>query len=148
MNAPLSPWRLRARTGEAALEILRARALIAFVPFGRWRDRLGGMVTADADGPDAGGDPSPLAAEARRLARHVDRAAGRLPLAAKCLPRAIALARMLRRRGIPHVLVIAARPGPLRGGEDDLHAWIAVEGLIVLGNLPGPWACLLTLASG
>jgi len=54
---------------------------------------------------------------------------------------------MLRRRAIGHTLVIAARPGAARGGDDDLHAWIEASGLILLGNLPGPWARLLALHS-
>jgi len=135
-------WRLRCRTAEAAAEIARARALVAFVPFARWRDRLG---TASA-GPAVAADGAALA-EARRLARHVDRAASRMPGESKCLPRAMALGKMLRRRAIPHALVIAARPESRRGGDDDLHAWIEVSGLILLGNLPGPWARLLTLNS-
>ena len=139
-------WRLRARTAEAALEIVRARLLVARVPFARWRDQLG----ATADGPFAA--EAPLSAddlaEARRLARHVDRAATRLPGESKCLARAMALGRMLRRRAIGHTLVIAARPGIARGGDDDLHAWIETSGLILLGNLPGPWARLLVLHTG
>lgn len=63
----------------------------------------------------------------------------------KCLPRAIALSRMLRRRGIAHRLVIAARPAGARNGADDLHAWIEMGGTIVLGELPGNWIQVLGL---
>lgn len=139
-------WRLRARTAEAALEIVRARLLVARVPFARWRDQLGvtGGVPSGTEPPLSAED----LAEARRLARHVDRAAMRLPGESKCLARAMALGRMLRRRAIAHTLVIAARPGAVRGGDDDLHAWIEASGLILLGNLPGPWARLLVLHTG
>lgn len=139
-------WRLRARTAEAALELIRARLLVARVPFARWRDQLG--ATADPYPGDDNRISEDDLAEARRLARHVDRAATRLPGESKCLARAMALGRMLRRRAISHTLVIAARPGAARGGDDDLHAWIEASGLILLGNLPGPWARLLTLHSG
>lgn len=150
MSAPLPTWRLRARTGEAALALLGARGLIAFVPFARWRSWLGDPVQPPGDIAAPSGlppsEPTPGQREAGRLARHVDRAAARLPLPLKCLPRAMALSWMLRRRNIAHLLVLAARPGHARGGEDDLHAWVEVNGLIVLGNLPGPWLRLVSLA--
>lgn len=106
-----------------------ARLVVAWLPFGIWRGWLG---LSGAALPDA-------ANEAQRLAHHVDRAASRLPFPTLCLPRAIALSRLLLRRGIPHQLVIAARPASQRGGGDDLHAWIEAGGRIVLGELPGRW---------
>lgn len=83
--------------------------------------------------------------EAARLAAHVRRGAGRLPFESKCLPQALALSRMARRRAVPHSLVIAARPLGARSGMDDLHAWIEVGGRIVLGEIPGPWIRVLAL---
>lgn len=127
-----SPWRLRARTLEAMAGLAAARVVIALVPLARWRDRfgLGGPSNADA------------LVEARKLAAHVRRGAGRLPIASKCLPQALALSWMLRRRRITHRLTIAARPTEARGAGDDLHAWIELDGVIVLGELPGPWLAL------
>lgn len=115
--------------------LIAARGVIAMAPLERWRGRFGlaGPVT-----------PAALA-EAWRLAAHVRRGAGRLPFTAKCLPQALALSRMLRRRGIAHRLIIAARPDAARTGADDLHAWIEVDGTIVLGDLPGPWLPLFSL---
>lgn len=117
------------------LGLLAARCAIALVPLKAWRGRLG-----------LAGEASDTAIrQARKLAQHVDRAARRLPLAAKCLPRAMALSRMLRARGLPHRMVIAARPAGTRGGADDLHAWVEIAGTIVLGDLPGPWLPVLIL---
>ena len=115
--------------------LIAARGVVALMPLERWHGRFGltGPVT-----------PAALA-EARRLAAHVRRGAGRLPLASKCLPQALALSRMLRRRRIAHHLIIAARPDAARTGKDDLHAWIEVDTAIVLGDLPGPWMPLFSL---
>ncbi len=106
-----------------------ARLVVARVPFSLWRGRLGLGGTKPVCG----------AAEARRLALHVERAAQRLPFGLLCLPRAMALSWLLRRRAIPHALVMAVRPADQRGGPDDLHAWVEAGGTIVLGALPGTW---------
>lgn len=128
-------WHLRSRTLEAIAWLFAARLAVGFVRIERWRGHLG----------LAGIPHKTDIAEAKRLARHVDRAAGRLPFQSKCLPRAVALSRMLRRRGIAHRLVIAARPANARNGSDDLHAWVELAGVIVLGNLPGNWISVLGL---
>jgi hypothetical protein len=129
-NPPVSAWRLRARTIEAMIGLIKARLLVRFGRFARWRVRLGLAGTASAF----------EAARAAGLARHVERGAARLPFAAACLPRAMALSTMLQRRGIAHRLTIAARPASARGGDDDLHAWIECGGGILIGDLPGPWS--------
>lgn len=134
-------WRLRARTGEALVRLLGARLLIELVPLRLWRDRLGKPAPADRQSPSA---PTPdQRDEAQRLAIHVERAAGRLPIGMKCLPRALALAGMLRARGLPYELVIAARPASVRDGVDDLHAWIDVGDRRVVGDVAGPWMTVL-----
>lgn len=122
-------WRLRGRTLEALALLFLARLTVAWLPFGLWRSwlGLGGAATPDTE------------IEARRIARHIQRAASRLPFTILCLPRAMALSWLLHRRAIPHQLVIAARPASQRGGADDLHAWVEAAGCIVLGELPGPW---------
>jgi hypothetical protein len=112
-----------------------ARLTITLVPLPRWHRLFGlGGAVRPAD-----------VATARKHARHVDRAAMRLPLECKCLPRAMALSRILRRRGVAHRLTIAVRPLAERAGRDDLHAWIDVGGETVIGDLPGPWAPVLAL---
>jgi aryl-alcohol dehydrogenase-like predicted oxidoreductase len=80
-----------------------------------------------------------------RSAGHVEWAAVRLPFSTKCLPQAMALSWMLRRKGISHQLVLAARPAHLRDSADALHAWVEVDGTKIVGDLPGPWIETLRL---
>ena len=110
--------------------------MIALVPFARWRDSLGGEAQPGKEESLADG---------QRLARHVESAARRLPFATPCLPRAMALSWLLRKRKIPHVLVFAARPTELRNRADALHAWVEVGDTKVIGDLPGPWLEMLRL---
>ena len=133
---PRNVWPLRRLTLEAAFSLLFARVLVALRPLSRWHDSLGH--------PGSNSPDRQALIEARRLANHVDRAAARLPGTSLCLARAIALSRMLRRRGIGHGMVIAIRPARLRGGSDDLHAWVEVDGGIAIGDLPGPWAIVFS----
>jgi hypothetical protein len=116
-----------------------AQFLVLFIPFDRWRNGLGA-----AGGTAAPGDSLEIA---RRLAADVEWAAQRLPFPTKCLPRAMALSWMLRRRRIGHTLVIAVRPSPLRHSPDALHAWVEAVGQKVLGDLPGPWVETARLGS-
>ncbi len=125
---------MRGRTAEAALALLAARTIVAAVPYRRWQALLG-LKTGSAGAPKA----------ARRLGSHVDRAADRLPMAFKCLPRAIALSMLLRRRALSHRVVLAVRPASSRGQNDDLHAWVEVDNTIVIGELPGPWLEMIAL---
>lgn len=131
-----SAWTLRARTLSALTLLVAAQAAIRVVSFACWRARLGLAGSATPGQQDA----------ARRLAVHVTRAAARLPWGAKCLPQAVALSWLLRRRAVPHTLVIAARPpGQREPGGDTLHAWVECGGPIVIGELPGPWHVLARL---
>lgn len=84
---------------------------------------------------------------ARQLAADVEWAARRLPVATKCLPRAMALSWMLRRRRIGHTLVIAVRPSEMRQSADAMHAWVEIEGERLIGDLPGPWIETLRLGA-
>lgn len=129
-------WRSRLRTAAAMGALCWARLLIAAVPFDRWRNRLGGKA----------GDKA-AAGAARRLAAHVDWAARLLPMSTKCLPRAMALSWILRSQGLAHCIIFAVRPAAQRGHNDDLHAWVEVDGEKVIGDLPGPWIELLRLGS-
>ena len=123
------PWAARRLTLQAAAALIAARWRVRLVPFGRWSAGLGLAGTASAHQQQL----------ANRLARHVERAAWRLPGTSKCLPQAMALSHLLRVRSIPHRLTLAVRPRTARGGLDDLHAWVSCGGVIVLGDLPGPW---------
>lgn len=131
-------WSLRLRTAEALAYLVATRGVLALLPYAKWSRQVG-LVGQPTEADQA---------EAARLARHIERAASRLPLETKCLPRAVALSRMLRRRALPHRLVIAARPAAHRQGQDDLHAWIEVDQVIAIGQLPGPWARLAAIPDG
>ena len=113
-----------------------AHLTVTLVPLGRWRNMLGASTEAD---------PDDRARRARQLAGAVDRAADRLPFTTKCLPRAVALSWLLRRRGMHHALVIAVRPPHLRDAPDALHAWVEIGGAKIIGDLPGPWIETLRL---
>lgn len=116
-----------------------ARLLVAWVPFDRWRNWLGAAKSCDEPGSaDALG-------MGRRLAAHVEWAAVRLPSSTMCLPQAMALSWLLRRNGIGHQVVVAARPAHLRDSEDALHAWVEVDGQKIMGDLPGQWVETLRL---
>lgn len=136
-------WRLRRLTLEAMLRLCAARLLVRLVPLRLWRGRLGQLAPA-ATGTAEPADTA-AAAQARRLALHVERAAARLPFQTKCLPRAIALARMLQARRQPYALRIATLPAHERGGSNDLHAWVEVNGVKVIGDLPGNWVVIVNL---
>jgi hypothetical protein len=69
----------------------------------------------------------------------------RLPFNSKCLPQAMALSWMMRKRDLPHDLVIASRPAGVRTGKEDLHAWVEQDSEIIHGELPGPWSVILRL---
>lgn len=133
LSQPEGRWQRRKLTVEALLELLRAMAMVRFSRFERWRDSLGW------DDCEIEEDRGQNDATARLLAVHVERAAARLTLPVKCLPRAIALGAMLRRRGIAHHIVIAARSSKKREEGDPLHAWAERSGKTLIGDQPGPW---------
>lgn len=129
-------WQLRTRMAQAMALLCVAWLLIWLLPFRLWRDRLG--LSSGRSDP----------AQARHLARHIERAVQRLPFHAKCLPQAMTLSWLLRAARVAHTIKLAARPAALRGGDDDLHAWVECGGHIVIGDLPGPWVVTLSLPVG
>jgi len=116
--------------------LLLARILVAAVPFRLWREGLG-----------TAGDPEEQYENrtAERLAADVEWAAGKIPVSTDCLPRAMALSWMLRKRRVPHAVVFAVRPSSSRTDKDGLHAWVEVRGTRLIGDLPGPWIETLRL---
>lgn len=107
--------------------------LVARVPFRRWSASLGRI--GPPDGPHSAPLPAQVSLRARRAARAVERCAGLLPFETRCLPRAMALAWMLRRRRIPANLLMGVAEKMRRGTLDDLHAWISCDGNIIMGKL-------------
>ena len=142
--AELGWWRIHAQLFEAAVLLVVSRLLVNFVRFGRWRDALGHVLlparTGVTDEECRGSGPPE-----RHLSRVVDRAASRLPFEYRCLPRAMALHWMLTRRGKPTILVIGVLPGSRRGHLDDLHAWVELDGDVLIGASPEPYAILVRL---
>ena len=138
------PWQGRKATVEAMAWLILARLLIARVAFGRWRPWLGTPIAPLAD--DAGQRLDANLA-ARRLARAVVRAAGRLPGESRCLARAMALQWMLRSRGLGGVIRIGVLPGSVRGSLDDLHAWVVRLGEVLIGADAGPHHALFAAAN-
>ncbi len=147
-----APVAAKATALEAALFLLLARLLVAHVPMRRWRRWL---VTAEAPAPtgrpaadshvaSCAGDPEgpalagehPAGAPRRRLprrvARIVRRVARHVPFPAVCLPQAMALQWMLRRRGVSSRLVFGTRRKAQDSGLD-FHAWLTVGGECVIG---------------
>lgn len=138
------PWHGRKATVEAMAWLILARMLIARVPFGRWRRWLGTPVVPPTDDPRLHLDAN-LAQ--RRLARAVERAAGRVPGESRCLARAMALHWMLRRRAIGGVLHIGVLAGSERGSLDDLHAWVTRSGEVLIGASDQPHRALFAAAN-
>ena len=136
LSERLDAWRMRRITVRAMAWLCLARLLVGLVPFRLWRGSLGWTGPAEPENPVA-----------VRLARHVERAAGRLPFKVLCLPRAMALSWMLRRARIRNAVVVAIRPPHEREGDDSLHAWVEVSGTRILGDLPGPWHETLRLGA-
>lgn len=130
-------WRSRLRTVTAMVDLTVAGLAVATLPFHRWRDTLGG--TANSRSSEV------LSAQARCLAAHVEWAAKLLPFSTKCLPRAMALSWILRRKRIGHDVVFAVRPAKLRHSDDQLHAWVENASETLIGDLPGPWVETLRL---
>lgn len=111
--------------------LVAARLLVAYVPFRHWRGTLGAQSDPGRPAPPL---DSRAALEARRIGRAVDRAAGRLPGAWLCLPRAMAAQWMLRRRAIPGAILFGVVEPGHRGTPDDLHAWVACGDEVIVGE--------------
>lgn len=129
----LSLWvkavRPRLRTAEATLWLLLAHALIRFVALRYWRFSLGRVAN------------SPLASQCvdiqtdirsiNRVANSVVSGTRRLPFRTLCLPRAMAVQWMLRRRGHASNLIFGIAQGRDIG---HLHAWVTAGGKTVIGD--------------
>lgn len=74
--------------------------------------------------------PRPPDPRGPRVGRAVERVAAVLPWRPRCLPQAVAVRAMLRRRGIPchcHLGVVQTKPLTA-------HAWVTVDGVVVQGG--------------
>jgi Transglutaminase-like superfamily len=123
------------------LRLTLARFLVSAVPLRRWRRLLGPLCEPSKS--IALPDPVALV-----LARAVNRGAARLPFETKCLPRAMALHAMLRRRRLPSVLVIGVLDPSQRGTIEDLHAWVESGDAVIIGALEEPFRPLARFGNG
>ncbi len=118
-------WRHRGRVAEAMVLLLAARMLVARVPLRYWRSTLGKPGAAREHV-----DTWPYVL----IARAVNRGAARLPGQYVCLPRAMAVQWMLRRRGRPSALVFGVERSAQRvGAAPSLHAWVEAGQRTIIG---------------
>lgn len=82
------------------------------------------------------GMPVTTDAAYRRVGAAVMRAAERLPGTYVCLPRAMAVQWMLRRRGRPSTLVLGIQPEYASGDLHALHAWVEAGDQVIIGSDP------------
>ena len=110
---------------EAAVTLTVASMRLRWRPQSETSGLLGNpRPPAPPSAPAAG-----ASSEAIRIGRAVERMAAVLPWHPVCLPRAVAVASMLRRRGIEchaHLGVTGDRP-------PEAHAWVTVGGVVVQG---------------
>lgn len=109
-----------------------ARLMVDLVPLKYWRASLGTIVSKSLLAEPA----RTSEAEGRHLAflaRRVERAARILPFPTKCLPRAVTLQWMLKRRRIGAHLVIAMRKGT-KHSPHLYHAWVETRGEMLIGH--------------
>jgi Transglutaminase-like superfamily len=108
--------------------LVLAKFLIHHVRFGWWRASLGavGKVAQQPTSP----------AIISHVVGAVFRATQRLSGDYVCLPRAMAVQWMLARRGTPSTLVFGIARDMGQGQLHDLHAWVEVGGVIVIGAMP------------
>lgn len=105
-----------------------ARFLVRAVPLGWWRATLGRIGNA--------ADTGCHSTSANRMALAVNQAAERLPGTYVCLPRAMALQWMLRRRRCPSALVFGVERNAGHKMSHLLHAWVESGGRVILGDDP------------
>lgn len=139
-------WKGRLFTAIAMPQLLLAIVLVHFVPMRFWRGHLGALATGPIRSPPAISDTQ--FKDARRRAWHVARAADHLPFTVKCLPQAMVLQWQLRRRGIGSLLAIARHKGQHSDEADIYHAWVELDGTMVLGICERPdYAVLMTFSN-
>lgn len=110
---------------EAAAALCAASLAVKLLPSARTRRLLGVATSAVPAGVNRA-----RVEEAKRVGRAVRRVADVLPWHPVCLPQALAARAMLRRRGIrPEVHLGVAGVSPL-----EAHAWVSVDGAVVLGG--------------
>jgi len=144
--------RLRPRHLEALLFLLSARFLTVILPLRVWRKLVGtpsmeaarNASTKLASSSLAESDLAPD--EAYRLAMTVRQTSVRLPIEMTCLPQAMALFWMLKRRGYGDVKL---HLGVAASSEERFaaHAWLTLGGITVIGETDMAFHPLIALGS-
>ena len=112
---------------EALLWLTVARLLLSMLPFRKVAALLG-LEESRLPSPSRPVDPATLAA----VGWVIPALARRLPWSSTCLVRALAGARLLRRRDVPVTLHLGARSAG--NGTLLAHAWLSAGGRILLGE--------------
>lgn len=128
----MTPNQSRLRTLEAVALLPVARFMVDVVPLKYWRASLGTIV-AKSLLPETARIDQAVGRHPAFLARKVERAARILPFSTKCLPRAVTLQWMLKRRGIAAHLVIAMQKGT-KHSPHLYHAWVEMGGEMLIGH--------------
>lgn len=105
--------------------LVLAKYLIRAVPLHRWRGTLGRVGEPDA---------AEFNAAYRDVSRSVVGAARKLPGDYVCLPRAMAVQWMLRRRGLASAIVFGVTPQQSGEKRHAFHAWVEGGGKIIIGE--------------
>jgi hypothetical protein len=121
-----SPAPDRTRALEATAELTRASLEIWLLPRERTVRLLGRVQPAGAEKRARADELR----EATRVGETAALVARRLPWRPTCLRQALAVQRMLRRRGIPNRLHL----GVASPSEATAHAWVTVDGQAVVGG--------------
>jgi hypothetical protein len=101
-----------------------ATIAVRFTPERRTARLLGSRIAASG----TGSPPAPEAAI--RVGRSVERVAASLPWRPACLPQALAVRAMLRRRGVE----CSVHLGMLDSLPRTAHAWVTVGGSVIQGG--------------
>lgn len=115
-----------------AMEAARALIVARWATLGRGRGYARFLGTPVAEAPEPDGPASPEAVEIGRMVARVARV---MPFRVKCLQEALAVRRMLARRGLASVLCLGLnRDGGARASGEAAHAWVVCAGRVVAGD--------------
>lgn len=111
---------------EAAVTLAAVKVMLLAVPFDRWRHLL--------ENPPENVAPQTPTAVSKEVARAVSLLSRYSAGSLTCLPQALAVRSMMRRRGLHcqlRVGVARARDAGIRA-----HAWVVYDGEVIIGRLP------------
>ncbi len=126
----MTQWYRRRLVVEALLLLPFSQFLVRSIKIGRWSGTLEAPSPRLRDAPEG----ESVLDIARQIGRSVERASWRAGSTAKCLPKAVVVMWMLRRRDIPARLVIASLYKEHQGNSDKLHAWVEIDSEFIIGH--------------